>query len=340
MQKTDLLLTIKRIWNSLQNETDNQNGWKLLKLEAFPSGSVFAGRHYPDNTESVVFTFTELETTSFNQLPEGNGFEVRSFTDKNLFSGTGLAINRKPGGNFELFFKMVEDVLGIASTRTENNSHKTVKLILDRIKAWQKFMQFNGNTKLTLEQEIGLWGELEFIQKAISFALSPSSVISAWKGPLDELHDFSFGNQHVEIKTSSSINGFSINIGNLDQLMPQSDNELYLQAFLLKKDSGKTLNEQIDSVKQILIVEPDILTHFQSLLLRSGYSSDDADKYTQTYHVISERMFVVDQYFPCIHRGNVPASVQTARYTLDVNRIDVSSKLLNDFFEGVKNGTE
>ena len=122
--------------------------------------------------------------------------------------------------------------------------------------------------------------------------------------------------------------------------MPPADAKLYLQSFLLKKGSGITLNEQVGSVRQFFLNDPDLLVRFQSLLLNAGYSSDDADKYTQMYSVSTEKMFLVDQNFPCIHRGNVPPAVQSARYTLDINRIQVSGCILKDFCEGVKNGIE
>ena len=53
-------------------------------------------------------------------------------------------------------------------------------------------------------------------------ARDPSRALACWVGPSKKTHDFVAADRHLEVKTTSSVDGQSVRISNIDQLDPDT----------------------------------------------------------------------------------------------------------------------
>ena len=104
---------------------------------------------------------------------------------------------------------------------------------------------------LTMEKEIGLFGELLLLEFLIE-TIGPDRAVAAWQGPLSEEHDFTFESMTIEIKTTSSERRRHT-IHGLTQLVPARGLPLCLISIQLTRGSpelGRTLHQLIAGVRQ------------------------------------------------------------------------------------------
>lgn len=108
----------------------------------------------------------------------------------------------------------------------------------------------SGRTSLSIEQEIGLMGELLFVEHLIQ-TMGAGPAITAWQGPLGEEHDFVFDDFHIEIKTTQGERRHHL-IRGLTQLVPVGDIQLSLISVQLTRATpatGRTLPTTIAQLR-------------------------------------------------------------------------------------------
>lgn len=326
---------LKFIWESLDS-LHEEAGWKLISVSEQPAGRILAGRYYPDNLESLVVVFPDFVPGKQWNFPEGRGFSVRIVPPQPNFKGFGIALCRKREGGLELFTLMSEDLLRLLLQQTQRLATNRAEVFLQRIHAWQKFMQSESSRHLSIEQVRGIWGELEFIHRLVDQGVPVRTVIQAWRGPLNNLHDFQFTSAHVEIKSSCNENGFAVFIGSLEQLTPVNGVPLYLSAFRLETaENGLNLAEQIEEIDQLIGDDSQTQILFDSLLLNVGYLAKDAERYADKFRVQKTVLYPVDDQFPCLTRHNVPVTIASARYTLQLEQMAINTVPFNHFCEEV-----
>ena len=91
-------------------------------------------------------------------------------------------------------------------------------LFTGRIRAWQAFMEAGRADVLSPAAEVGLVGELRFLQQILDAGVEPSIAVDGWCGPIDGLHDFLLGTGAVEVKTTTTSGEFPATIASLEQL--------------------------------------------------------------------------------------------------------------------------
>ena len=152
---------------------------------------------------------------------------------------------------------------------------------------------------LTSEKEIGLFGELIFLEFLIH-TLGAGRALAAWQGPLSEEHDFTFDAVHIEVKTTSGERRKHV-IHGLEQLVPLRGVPLSLLSIQLTRSSpegGRTL--------------PQVVTHIRSLaggyqvavdtkLESFGWRGEDSDLYATFWRLRSQPLaFSVEGAFPAM----------------------------------------
>lgn len=177
---------------------------------------------------------------------------------------------------------------------------------------------------LNVEQEVGLFGELVFVEYLLN-RMGASATVAAWQGPLSEEHDFVFDDFHVEVKTTSTERRRHT-IHGLGQLLPLHDVPLFLLSLQLTRTTahhGRTLAELVAQVRtaagghQVLV---------DGLLEPLGWHSEDADLYPTFWTLRSNpAAYAVNDAFPAITHGLLAPVVPRFELVTDVSyRIDVS----------------
>jgi hypothetical protein len=191
---------------------------------------------------------------------------------------------------------------------------------------------------LTAEEQLGLYGELEFIKTLISEGVSIYDAVNAWRGADAEEKDFQFHNIGVEIKSSQKSDKL-VKISNIRQLDTLGYNQLYLYYYsFAKSNSGdNTLPIQIESLRAILEGSP-FIEEFELKLLNVGYYDADKENYTASYTLVNEEAYCVNSEFPKIVAGNVMTAIIDAAYVVDLNACDDFIVTYNSLIENIKKG--
>lgn len=183
-----------------------------------------------------------------------------------------------------------------------------------------------ARSPLPLEREIGLLGELLFLEYCIS-TLGAQTALDAWHGPLAEEHDFAIGSVCVEIKSTTSDRRVHV-IHGLDQLEPLSGVPLVLLSLQLTRsspDSGRTLPDVVAAVRANAGAQRGALDHKLSLL---GWDDFDADLHDTPWAVRSAPLaYAVDEDFPAITSDRLGGAVPHLGQISDVSyRVDLTDR--------------
>jgi hypothetical protein len=226
---------------------------------------------------------------------------------------------------------MANDVIQTIEGLCNANDEKIFQLFLARIRAWQDFMRRSGDGVLSTEAEVGLFGELIFLQDLIAIGLPAISAIEAWHGPLDGVQDFYFGSGAIEVKSSVSQSRFPANIGSLDQLDDSLIRPLFLSGIRLElSPKGITLPEQISILREIVRPTPFALIHLDNLMLHAGFSETDAEHYTRSFLPTEKKLLQISNDFPRLTKANVPVEIRKVRYEIDLDLITHTNLKIED----------
>src|SRR5699024_742848 len=132
--------------------------------------------------------------------------------------------------------------------------------------------------KLSREQQIGLLGELVFLEKYCIPNYGTRDSISSWIGPLGGDKDFQFQTDFYEVKTIS-LNKNMIHLNSQTQLLPIPDSSLYLSVVRYElaskiSEHSVTLNSQVNRVMMLLSEEEK--NEFLIKISNVGYINDPA----------------------------------------------------------------
>lgn len=105
---------------------------------------------------------------------------------------------------------------------------------------------------LTSEKELGLYGELLFLEYLIH-SIGAGQAVSCWQGPLSEEHHFVLEPLHVEVKTTGAERRRHV-VHGLSQLVPLRGVPLALLSIQVTRTApagGRTLPELVAEVRRI-----------------------------------------------------------------------------------------
>jgi len=218
----------------------------------------------------------------------------------------------------ELFYKFCEDIILSSQKSLKENA---IKDIINRWNAWRTMFQNTTNEILPDSLIQGLIGELLFIKNYMIPKYGVNKAIVSWEGPSGGHKDFVIENTWYEIKTCS-IASDTIKISSLEQL--DSDNIGYLKIIRIEKTNEEdttsiNLNILVEEVKNE-ILSFDILNLYYEKLSGLKYCYNSLyDKVT--FKISTEKLFEVDNNFPCIRRRDIPTQVQAVQYELRISNL-------------------
>ena len=193
---------------------------------------------------------------------------------------------------------------------------------------------------LPVEREIGLLGELLFLEFAIKVLGAPAA-IQAWHGPLSEEHDFALDAVHVEVKSTMSERRSHI-IHGIEQLIPQTGVPLMVLSVQLSRSSpgtGRTLPGVIADVRRGAGARRGALDMKLSAL---GWADLDADLYSSSWTIRSAPLaYSVNDDFPAITSRRLAEVVPHLGQISDVSyRVDLTDRTPSDLPDPLSGFTE
>ena len=160
---------------------------------------------------------------------------------------------------------------------------------------------------MSLEKEIGLFGELIFLEALLNFKAQNFS-LDAWTGPHSEEHDFKFPLVDVEVKTTVS-ESRTHKISSLTQLVPSPGKGLFLMSVQLTRGGvdARNLPALVDTIIELLPTH--LQEKFTEYLNQVDYSGKARDLYRTVWGLRTlPRFYLVDEYFPKLVEENLAIS--------------------------------
>jgi hypothetical protein len=183
---------------------------------------------------------------------------------------------------------------------------------------------FAARGGLTTEKEIGLYGELLFLEYLVD-AIGAGPAVASWQGPLSEEHDFVFDSVHLEVKTTSSERRSHV-IHGLSQLIPVRDIPLSVLSIQLTRAAAETGRTLPDVVAAVRALAGGHVVSLDRKLEALGWNADDGDLYKTHWTLRTQaRAYEVKGDFPAITPTAIETSVPNFSLVSDVSyRVDLT----------------
>lgn len=308
-------------------------GWQSIPVGAGAAVAMRAGRHAPGGEEAFLIDLVGTSTPSPGVLPQGGGFITETAAVPEG-SGRWLCLSRRPTASLEIFTTMIEDVVGTVHASVDSSPMVLVRTVLDRVHAWQLFMDQAPGGRLSEERELGLIGELHVLSDLLKKGHPVLDACFAWTGAKGGLHDFRWPSGALEVKSTTATGSFPARIGSLDQLDDAIVSPLVLVAIRATlSHTGVRLPDHVAGVRSLVGGHPAASLALGERLISAGYHDSHAQLYSRRIRVVETRCFLVDSKLARLVRANVPSPVVAASYTLDLDSVATPSTTLATAFE-------
>ena len=243
-----------------------------------------------------------------------NGFEI-SFDDGNPDSGNiACFIFPRSKENVDLFLLFISDLAQVAG---ESDSKEATQVLIERLAQWATFFDKCPSGILSNKEQIGLFGELHFLQIYLEKDLH--EIVNYWVGPEAATKDFVFVSLAVEVKTTARNDNNRIYISDENQLDDTGFDSLILCNLIVSEDSfdGYTLPELIEYIRKLLVNHDNELSRFNILLEKAGYKDVFADLYDKSFSLSCIFYFSVNKDFPRIIPCDLKKGVKSVSYSIE-----------------------
>lgn len=181
------------------------------------------------------------------------------------------------------------------------NHQDTLLYTVQRTRRWHHLLRGGSTGELTLEEQRGLIGEIDFL-KELAAAIGPDAAIESWKGPEGASKDFEFPNICVEVKARRSAAKPYVAISSVEQLADVYRARVFLKVTdvtAAMTPEGQTLHDHVAATYLALQTSAFAVARFDQMIFDFGY--DPHHKYDGRRWFIGEsREYEVLEGFPRI----------------------------------------
>ncbi|MEK4458143.1 PD-(D/E)XK motif protein [Paenibacillus sp. FSL R10-2748] len=271
-----------------------------------------------DGKHILFLQCTPEDVTKGNKYPAWKGISI-DFTgfDNVGMEGNYVRIEQNEESDDEVYFAVVDDLCSCLLGIERSHLRKELSSALER---WSRFFSFRGSIKLSQEEQIGLYGELWMIRSMLQNDIGMQT-IGFWKGPYQNVFDFSLQNMGVEIKTTASKMPYKVYISNEVQLSDRLAGGTLVLGFIAVQpndSSGETLRDVIKSIEEYINKDEAVYGLFRDKIFGSGLGNPYIDSYTTKYIVKEYAFFNVQEGFPRILSEDMPIGLGDISYSLDI----------------------
>lgn len=187
-------------------------------------------------------------------------------------------------------------------------SLQRVRLVQGVLAKWRRFWSGVPSGALSVEQQIGLFGELYFLSRWLCAAVAPERAVATWRGPSGARNDFEVPGLGIEVKTTKRVDAVHI-IHGLDQMLEPPGGALLFFGLCVRDEASATesLPRLVREMRSRLASDLDAINALDSALYAAGYDDRLETEYDKLLlRIRSEGLFRVADDFPRL----IPASIQ------------------------------
>ena len=255
---------------------------------------------------------------SKNRFPRWKGVEINTAALPAYGIDTPFVVlSQLPNSASDIFEIVVEDLRN--QLKAAKNNEESLTVIIKVLAKWKEFFTADKELIMSEIRQQGLYGELLFLNECMNFY--GAEAVLHWAGSEDETHDFYFGPNAVEVKTTSVQAPYYASISSEYQL----DNgdvpgKLFLRFYAFRKShsEGEKLPELIAEIRGKLGENLSMMQKFNEKLKKYGYFDEAEDSYTIGYYQRDNYCFAVKDSFPRITKDAVPLGVADLTYRVSI----------------------
>lgn len=217
----------------------------------------------------------------------------------------------------EIFLALCMDLLSATEELDRSESARGLEIVLARLARWQQLFM-KRRDRLSLQEVIGLFGELLFLQVRLLPWLPVSNALAMWRGPYGDEQDYVIGGTIIEIKTQLASSDHALLISSENQLDTTSGPIAIIHQTLGPAPAGSegsmSLNALVEQLRGAIGAEDaGALATLDAGLLAANYVPLPAYDEPVWLPVRSDA-YRVGPDFPRITPALLPAGVECVRY--------------------------
>lgn len=306
-------------WEAASAEAAEVPGYYRRRLSLDVPFPVYAGIVVPNRMRRVSIEFGIEALQGLDLTDRTRGCLVE--TERDRQKGTVFVhVDETPASlPKDLFRILCEDLL--EQVICCKFSAESARILQRRLQHWKNFFLKRSGDWLSYEEYVGLFGEIEFLERCLTGGIPPMLAVNAWQGPLGANQDYLFGKTAIEVKTVTANDGNSFRVSSLRQVDDTGLDFLGLchTAYDFREGSGRNLASLITSVRLLLLGSPDALAVFDDRLLAAGYVEPDFSPYVAYGFTERRRSYYrVVGGFPRILEADLSPGIHDVCYSVNL----------------------
>lgn len=292
-----------------------ENGYRLTRMAPDSRFDIYAGI----DASSFVLLAIGIHTRPPNVATESSSLDY--FRQQRQDGSWLMVLRLRQNGLESVFGRLCQDLVDAAGDMPDEKA--LVGLFRDRLNLWKKLFQHGRSGFLQPHEIKGLIAELLVLESLLcNENRDPHETIVGWIGPLGADQDFMYSDHAIEVKAIGP-GAESVSISSLEQLDCAVPMHLIL-ATLRPATPGEPgavgLNGLSTRIEGSIASSPEALNVFKERLLEARYVEHDFYD-TVLFEPMSSMSYQVDETFPKLVSGMVPAGVVEASYKVEISAI-------------------
>ena len=307
---------IENIWQDFIENDSIRTGVILKRYSADIIPDCFVSMRMPEKVKSIAFRIStkSIVISSLSDLKEITSEIIPDETDKekSLF-----LFNLADNSLSSIFAVLCEDLFQTISAIDQEVI--LIQALQNRFVQWKELFIMAKGSGLTLEKQIGLFGELYLLKKLFLQTGLLAEVLSIWTGPETGIRDFEKNNCAIEVKTTHTHNHQKIHISSERQLDTSLLEYLYLFHLSIEKRNSdeNTLNTIVAEVYSIIGQNKLLSNILKRKLISAGYFDHHNLIYQNNSFLVREEDFYkIEKGFPRIEEKVLMKGVGDVKYSI------------------------
>lgn len=252
-------------------------------------------------------------------LPSSKSIAVSNYQYKGTWV---LSFRLVQSDNEEVFLRFCWDIIESSRGITENQ----IEFIVQRYFKWQRLMEHKWPDLLSVQRQKGLIGEIMYLNECLN-NMGCRKALDVWCGPEGADQDFIYDGTWTEIKVIAAASN-TISISSLEQLDQDAEGSIVI--YWLEKTTefdptGFSLADVVTDTRVLFAADQLCQELFELKLFQYGYK--EMQEYGRNkYRLCNVEEYFVDNNFPRLIKGNIPAQIISARYSIDLPSIECYRK--------------
>ena len=306
---------LKTIWEELEKRGLNKSIESFIRkgIPGIENNRCFIGIQIKTNKRALIFNIKDFSKEYKNILIKNDFLNI--ILSKTKYNEKNLIILLEDLFYQDIFDIFIEDILECIFENEKNENF--FNILINRINKWINFFSNTKKEGLSLQKQIGLYGELYFI---LNFNDTKQNIFN-WKGYDSYDKDFYFEDFGIEVKTTAKKKPYLINISNEKQLSLKGFKKIFLFVLIIEKSfhGNDNLNEIIKKIKNKISNDIECLKMFNNKLLKYGYLESQSTFYKNSFIKLKEYFYEVSKEFPKITENDLKKGIGNIRYSINLS---------------------